>query len=361
MNDKMWGVFNAIETSVIHNLPVGYQLTVFSGKIKLRDIIIQAMLDCCEYAYGQTADKKSLRAHRKKDDNNDYEAGDAAKGQLQRTATELNDKNQVLSKYIRDNYEIEIKTPAFEKDFLSKRNRQPYSINDEELKELKIYKDIKMFDVLLKKQFLSKDFLNSQFRACSEEYDRVVSNVIKEINEESDVILNTLLLYTIEWQYYFDFAYELAVSMEKHGFREIPDMYDRLTAFLYQPTITTALKYFNYNCPATVTVMSRAVKIRRLFTDEIVTMHPGPDYELIQAQFLEAIYLINILPISIEYEGKVLRDWFVENTDIEDWTSVCSEYKIGDVFIAEKNWTNKRIRYIKNIYKEMFFDYPKSR
>ncbi len=29
--------------------------------------------------------------------------------------------------------------------------------------------------------------------------------------------------------------------------------------------------------------------------------------------------------------------------------------------LLEKNLSNKRIRYAKNIYKEMFFDYPKSR
>lgn len=361
MNDKMWGVLGAIETTLIHKLPLRYQMTVFDGKIKLRDIIIQAMFDCCEYAYGQTADKKSLRAHRKKEDNNEYESGDAAKGQLQRTASELNEKNQILGKFIKDNYGIDIKTPAFEKDVLSNRNRQPYCINDEELGELKLFKDIKMFDVLLNKQFESKNFLNPDFRACSEEYDRVVSNVIEEIDKESDVFTNTLLLYTAEWQFYFDFVYELTVSMEKHGFREIPDMKGRLTAFLYQPTITTALKYFNYDSPSTITAMSRAVKIRRLFIDDIVTMQNGPDYELIQAKFLEAIYLINLLPISIELEGKVLREWFVDNTNMEDWASVCSDYKLADVFIPDKNWTNKRIRYAKNIYKEMFFNYPKSK
>lgn len=92
LNEKMWNAFSSIEEELIHILPAQYQTVMFGSKIKLRDIILQIFMDCCEYAYHQQSEKTSLRQHRKQFDN-DFLGGDAMKGRLQRAASDMNKKN----------------------------------------------------------------------------------------------------------------------------------------------------------------------------------------------------------------------------------------------------------------------------
>ena len=44
LNEKMWEAFSTIESTLIHLLPAEYQMFMFGGKIKLRDIIVQIFL-----------------------------------------------------------------------------------------------------------------------------------------------------------------------------------------------------------------------------------------------------------------------------------------------------------------------------
>ena len=51
LNEKMWEAFSTIESTLIHVLPAEYQLFMFGGKIKLRDIIVQIFyLSTCKRA-----------------------------------------------------------------------------------------------------------------------------------------------------------------------------------------------------------------------------------------------------------------------------------------------------------------------
>lgn len=89
LNEKMWEAFSTIESTLIHLLPAKYQMFMFGGKIKLRDIIVQIFFDCCEYAYHHKSEKTSLRRHRKQFDE-EILGGDAMKGRLQRAAADMN-------------------------------------------------------------------------------------------------------------------------------------------------------------------------------------------------------------------------------------------------------------------------------
>lgn len=359
LNEKMWDVFSSIEETAIKILPSEYQLRIFGGKIKLRDIITQIMLEYCEYAYNQNAEKSSLRAHRKQRQfDEDYASGDAMKGQLQRAASDMNQKNIVLGAYVKRNYDIEIKSPAYEQDETVKRNRKPYAINDKEAAELLQLGEIKLLKVILDRKFLSLKFYNDEFKECSNEYDAAFRSRLAARSESSEkMVINTLSIFTIEWQYYFDFIYEIVDVMEKNHIREIPDVKGRFTAFCYQPTITTALLCYNWPLQPTITVTSRAILLRRKFIEDIAVKPDGMEYQLSQTDFLEALYLISMLQLSVMYEGVGLCEWFCNNTDLDDWASVCGEYDVSAVFMDEKRWTNKKIRYAKKIYKEMLFDY----
>lgn len=104
-------------------------------------------------------------------------------------------------------------------------------------------------------------------------------------------------------------------------------------------------------------MVSRAIHIRRKYIEEIATMEPGEEYDIVQAYYLETLYLIIYFRAAIVYEDKKLQDWFCEETDMKDWASVCAFYDISQEFVDSKFWSNKKIRYTKTAYEKMTFDY----
>lgn len=354
LNEKMYAVASEIERVAIHILPTEYQVFLFGGKVKLRDIILQILLDCSEYAYFQSADKSSLRSYRKQA-KDEYNAGDAMRMRLQRMATDINEKNAVLNDYVTQYHGVSMKTPAFGK---AQKEKQ-YAVNDFEFMELINMDGINLLKVILDRKFLSPKFYNDDFRSCSNSYDTTCAKLKSEcFLWQEKMVLNSLSMFAFEWRFYFDFLYEIVDAMQKNNVVEIPDMSDRITAFCYQPTITTALScYTGWPFLPTITVTSRAVVLRKRFVLDIAATSHGQEYDIEQMKFLEALYLITILRAAIIYENLPLQEWFCKRTGIEDWASVCEEYDVFQAFIPDKDWTNKKIRYAKNVYKEMTFDY----
>lgn len=66
-----------------------------------------------------------------------------------------------------------------------------------------------------------------------------------------------------------------------NSIREIPDLWNRLTAFCYQPTINPALNHYReWAFLKEITVTSRAVLIRNKFVDDVATMEPDKNTKL---------------------------------------------------------------------------------
>ena len=61
----MHAVAETIEEVIIRTFPVEYQLFVFEGRVTLKDIIGQVLVECSKYAYDNTAEKHSLNYYLK--------------------------------------------------------------------------------------------------------------------------------------------------------------------------------------------------------------------------------------------------------------------------------------------------------
>lgn len=354
LNDKMSAVRDEIESSMSLILPWQYKQFMFDGKIRPEDISIQILFDCSQRAYIHNASSASLRKYRK-EGTTEAEAGDARKMKLQRTAEDLNEKNDILANYIEKQLGYPMmKHPAYEKTESGKQ----YDVNRLDFMELSKAADVSLLDRILNRRLWGEHYTNDIFREDAVEYDRECSTLKEDSEIDEQAVLNSFTFATIEVQYYVDFLYELATTMQKENIREIPDMKSRITAFCYQPTIHSALQDFkSWPFLTELTVHSHAITLRRKFIKEIVLLPEGMDYDVCQMKYLEALFLIYFLQLSIVYEGKMLSDWFITSTDIGDWASVCREYNSFQAFVPNKDWTNKRIRYAKNVWKEMTFDY----
>jgi hypothetical protein len=76
---------------------------------------------------------------------------------------------------------------------------------------------------------------------------------------------------------------------------------------------------------------------------------------------IEANVLANAVQSHIWICGKPMRKWFAENTAMLDWSSVFEVYNVFRTFAMEKQWTNKKIRMVREIYDLLSIDYNKLR
>lgn len=159
---------------------------------------------------------------------------------------------------------------------------------------------------------------------------------------------STMAAFTLEWKYAYDFIYHVAEAMCEHGVKEIPDEQKRLVALCGDIHSQSMLGY-EFGCH------SRLATRRKYFIDLIIEEPVGSEkYEIEQQRLLEVLGLISQLCENFTIDGIRIKDWFVQNTDMEDWASVCMEY---DYFIYvngfDKDWEknrNKKIRYMREAF-----------
>ena len=97
--------------------------------------------------------------------------------------------------------------------------------------------------------------------------------------------------------------------------------------------------------------------LRRKYIHEIVTLSADA-FEEELTKFNESIILVSAMLLQMTYKKIPIRDWFVKNSSPEDWLSVFRNYDVFQTFNSEKDWSNKKkIRYVKEIYNAMTYDY----
>ncbi|WP_156035943.1 hypothetical protein [Butyrivibrio sp. AE3004] len=332
---------------------------LLKSRVSLGLIVDQIMMECCERAYDENENKQSLWAHLKADDPDfdNTDVGTAKRMRFQDKINKMNSRSKILADYVRKEYSIEIRDKMYDKE------DGHYILNN--LDYLKIghlaqVPDLQLIEAILSRRIVSDKYTAQVFQECSDNYEAEWRKLsVYEGKDELTRIINGLLKFELEWQCYFDFIYEVVCAMSKYNIKSIPDIKGRFTAFCYQPTIKPALSCDpSFSFLPEITVFSRAVKIRRLFINDIVRGR-GNKYEFAQSLFLECVYWIAYFQAAILVEDMSLAEWFIKKTDKEDWVSVVDSYDINDAFVSEKHWTKQKVRYAKDIYGQMLFDYKK--
>lgn len=75
------------------------------------------------------------------------------------------------------------------------------------------------------------------------------------------------------------------------------------------------------------------------------------------AKIIEANVLANAVQSHIYLNGKPMRIWFAEDTDINDWVSVFEIYNVFRTFIKDKKWSPSKIQAIRKMYEAVLVDY----
>ncbi len=363
LNDKMHTIAKTIEEVIIHTLPVEYQLFLFEGKITLGDIVGQVLVECCKYAYDNTAEKHSLNYYLK-----NIEA-----------SIEIEDSERMVRKRTMD-YIQERRTIQYDA-FLSKgvtldglkapnmKNIEDrltgYKINAFQFWEINNVHDMQLVKAIVERRISKKNFSNDMFIECATEYDSIFIKSSKVWNSsDENFLLDFLTLFTLEWKYSFDFFYELANEMVKCNVTEISDMERRIIAFCGNPAINSLLLQIAPRLVGgTIHMDSRMLVSRRKYIHDIVTA-PKEEFEKDLTRFLESLVVVASMLKYMTYQNIPIREWFIQNSTPDDWAAVFRDYDIYQAFVHDKDWTDKKkIRYVKDMYNKVSFDYknPKNR
>lgn len=341
LTDKMTAVKTAIESTLTTAFPLNCVNSVLSGNITIDDLIIQIMVESCKYAFDFTAEKHSLRYYLQR--SNLLE--DGQRMLIHRTLKKINEHRLARYSIIKDQTGIELhdlvpKNMSNISDRLS-----GYEFNAFQFWEIQNVQDLRIIDEIISGKIYGKNFSHRMFRDCATEYDDTVIKLLHQTALASDKLFSSLALFVIEWNYSFDFYYSIASEMERLNISHIPNLERRCSLFCGSVAVDS--HFFR----GRIYTDSRMLHLREKFIHEFVSYSPT-EFKCIESQYTEALVLCSIL-------CQRFRNWFIKNTTLEDWSSVLDTYNIASCFITEKRWSNKKIRYVKEIYKETHTDFKK--
>jgi len=143
--------------------------------------------------------------------------------------------------------------------------------------------------------------------------------------------------------------------MCRHGVKEIPDEKRRLGVLCADVSSLSLMGY-------SFSIHSRLATARKKFIDLIIDEPIGSEkYAIEEQRLLEILGLISNTCENMTIGGILIKDWFVKNTDMEDWAAICMEYDyFSYVNGFDKDWDrnrNKKIRYMREAFS--LITYPK--
>lgn len=351
LNKRMQKIKRTIKDVIQECYPLAYLEYVFSSKITLDDIAMQVLMECCKYAYDYTAEKHSLRHYIRV---NGLDA-DSDRMVLQRTVQKINMFRQA-------EYDIRKKQTGMEIEGLQPKSMESmddklsgYEFNEFQFWEINDVHDLKLVDDIICGKIFKKNYSKDTFKEVAAEYDETVSAMIPNVGGADKIALfSSLAIFTWEWKYAFDFYYKIATEMETSKVKFIPDLAKRCSVFCGPVGVTSRLIFSHpHLVGGTIHTDSRMLLLRDKFIPEFVNTSKE-EFEAVTEQYIEAIVLVTCMLTRMTYQKINIREWFRQNSTLEDWTDVMREYNVAQCFVNDKEWTNKRIRYVKEIYESFY-------
>lgn len=356
MNLKMTSVADEIGRSICKYYEEEYIDLLFSENIVIEDVIFQVLVECCRYAYLKNADKHSLKYYIDRDG----KELEPARKILKRVIDYVNDHFELVGKSFEESVGVEILKPDLRP--VKPANR----FSNYELTGFQYWTLYNIYDMDLVKSIIEKRIGSSKkisvdrFIGMAEQFDSVIREQEKQFGKDPEsTVFSSLVLFTLETKYSFNFFYELADEMEKAGVSEIPDMYNRIMAITGSYKCTSVLPDI---CPKYAHDNDRYVEYpmilqRRRFLRHLIQLREGDLGEILFAQIMEANVLANAIQSHIYLNGKPMRLWFSEDTNIDDWASVFETYNVFRTFVRDKEWSPFKIQVIRKIYEAVSLDY----
>lgn len=349
-NKDMLAVFNTIQDVIERTFPPDYLAFVYSDeKIDSQLIALQVMMECCKFAHDETSEKHSLRYFLQKegkDSDDDYRM------MIQRTLRNINNFRRAEYHFRKSNYGHDL-PGLLPKEMSSIKNKiDGYEYNAFQYWEINDVHELNIVDAIFNGRISKKNFTNEKFLRYVKAYDDEITDFYKKSSDSDEqYVFSALALFTLEWKYSLDYYYLLAAEAEKNNVKEIGPIKKKCCLFggtvRFYPEI--GLVMLGIVPPELIVFESRMLVLRQHFKREFVSSTPQ-EFEVVERRYLNALTIVYCLLTRMTFRGVNVRDWFKQNTGIEEWADVMREYDVWECFVPNKHWTNKRIKFVKEIY-----------
>ena len=346
MNEKIMQIGSAITEYVLTSFEPEYLHSVFGGVIDIDDLVDQVILECIKKAFDATEEKHSLRYYFKI---NGDESKDDVRMRFSRLMAIVNDAKKTELEYLKS-FGVDIDTEEILKSMDSISDKlDGYELTEMNFFEINNVGDLDLIKAIINHRMSDVDKItNTRFKEIATQYDKRILSW-KELSKDDDrsMVFYSLAYYTIEWKYAFNFLFECALVMEKY-----PD-------FAPEAVLSHVNMLFGYKDFLTeqghFTTDSRMIGYREKLVSEFFT------YQELRYQYTELLGLVTILKEGMFIEGVPVEQWFIENTNMNDWASFFRDYDVFKHVSFEKDWPNKRIRAVRSLMKSVFPENPENR
>lgn len=347
MTDKMELMFEDIMCALFNCIPIEHVDFCFEECYPIHPIIYgdYIMLEFVKYAYYESLEKHPLRYYFP------YSSSDDDHSERMRYARAF----KYTQKYKDINYEMlgdsvgwdADKVEEFNelkgKDMSDMANRtEGYELTEMDVFEHTNVQELRIIKSIVEQRiYSSKKVSNELFIELFEEYDEWVEKLIERSQKsEEDLLFAAMAYFTLEWKYSLEYIYLVADYMEQNNINEVD--YRTLWAMTLPLTFDSRLGVSMHE-------ENRMIKERQfLIPDFIKEGVADLTTEFYRTKYVEIVGITAIFNNMTSTEGGLYRDWFKDNTNIEDWASFIEEYEIFDTW-HKKEWTNKKIKNARKI------------
>ena len=302
----------------------------------LRDCILMAII---KDAYAESEKKQSLRANRGSD------ADDVRMRDSRNLAYAQHYRNlQYESVLERTNTRVPELLPE---DVESMKGKiDGHKITEMQYYELNTMAEHPLLKAIVSKRICDvKKISNDTFIEYMNDYDKLTKELAERLDgDDDDVIFATIALFTLEWKYNVELFYACAVEAEKNKTKEIPKQ--RLATLCAELSMPLPSDF-----PTMLHTESRFVLHRKELVDAVYNAS-DEDWEEVNQKLYH--YFIAKYYIEREIVHKwSMPEYFYTHIPRSRWAEFFREhYDLRKIYV-QKEWTNKRIRYVRSVY-DMF-------
>lgn len=343
MTKNMESMRNEILRVIFNCFPEDYLDMVFAGGVGINDFVNEILVEFIKYSFDCTQETHPLRYY------------------VPYGADENCDERMVYSrmlaycqKYRNEEYN-EYKAKGIDCEGLKAKRMQSmeekkdgYDLTPMYFFEMKTLHDMAALKAFVERRLMDvKKVSNTTFVSMMSEYDRYIENWAEK-RKESDynMVFYSLAFYTIDWRFGFEFEYLLAKKMEQLKVKKIDK--DFFTILCARMTIESLL-----GCIAETD--NRMIKVRQRMIDILIPddLNFSVEIGIVQRCYVELLVIIEEIKSGIELNsGQTLRQYFSENTTMEDWASFFRDYDMFEVWHC-KELNNTRIRNMRKIMSQL--------
>ena len=337
---------NEIAALLYKSLPAGYLHEFFTGALYIDDLINQVILECVKAAYDSTREKHSVRYYLSKMDQN---SDDIRMRYSRLMAISNNYKRKELSLFEKQYGVTEEQAyPPVMQDITDRLDG--YQLSEMNFFEITNIGDLELIKAIINHRLgSSKKIPNNHFRDIAFQYDKFVISLMEQCKESDEkAVFNSLAYFTIEWKYAFDFMYSCVEAMAQFGIREAETAYSKIGILLGYRSVISCLGF-------QASADSRMVGYREGLIPAFF------QNEKIIAQYSEMLALTTRIKERASINGVPIKEWFVQNTGIQDWAIFFREYDVFKYARRKKDYSNSCIRDMRGLTQILFPENPEKR